>query len=395
MTTMKKKKVEQMHQVKITPPMSENSRWQSYVKGEDGKRKKVSATTEEKLYDKLYDFYFVNVIPTMQELLCKWIEKKKSENLSDRSIRRYVNYWNKYYLDKKIVNMPINKITTELIEVFFHGMIKEFDMTVKELGNMKYPFKEVLKLATREKHIISNPFLNSEIKTFSCKPPKKYEATTRVYLPHEKFKLFDQLNQEIINYPKVTDSHAIFLLFKLGIRIGEVVSLKLTDVDFINREIHIQRTETLFEEPDGVLRPVVVEHTKCGSIHGDRFLTIDDYEIELIQTVLEINRRYGFEDEGYIFIDEEGRSKSRAIDNRIRKLCEKAEIMVKSAHDIRRTVASQLHHDNVPIEIIRAYLGHSDVKTTWGYIYDNQTKRQSAKLISQSLSGMNGLKRTQ
>ncbi len=93
--------------------------------------------------------------------------------------------------------------------------------------------------------------------------------------------------------------------------------------------------------------------------------------------------------------DIQGRTKIREIDNRIRKLCNKADIEVKSAHDIRRTVASELFNNGVPVEIIRNYLGHSDIKTTWGYILDNHRKEETAKMILKSLENLNGLKRTQ
>ena len=43
----------------------------------------------------------------------------------------------------------------------------------------------------------------------------------------------------------------------------------------------------------------------------------------------------------------------------------KAGIKEKSAHDIRRTVASLMFNvGRIPIEIIRDFLGHSDIKTT-------------------------------
>lgn len=85
----------------------------------------------------------------------------------------------------------------------------------------------------------------------------------------------------------------------------------------------------------------------------------------------------------------------REIENRIRKLCNKADIEVKSAHDIRRTVASELFNNCVPVEIIRNYLGHSDIKMIWRYILDNHRKEETTKMILKSLENLNGLKRTQ
>lgn len=77
---------------------------------------------------------------------------------------------------------------------------------------------------------------------------------------------------------------------------------------------------------------------------------------------MNVNKGYGYFKQDFIFCDEKGRTKIREIDNRIRKHCNKADIEVKSAHDFRRTVASELFNNGVPVEIIRNYLGHSDIK---------------------------------
>ena len=36
-----------------------------------------------------------------------------------------------------------------------------------------------------------------------------------------------------------TDAYVVFLLFKLGLRIGEAVALKWSDIDWEGREIHM------------------------------------------------------------------------------------------------------------------------------------------------------------
>ncbi|MCF8020269.1 MAG: site-specific integrase [Vallitaleaceae bacterium] len=392
--SMKKQKVNNIHDYTITPPKTSLGRWQTYIKGDDDNRKKITATTETKLYRKLYNYYFINVIPSLKDVLPEWLDKKRSENVSPRSIRRYENFWNKYYADEKIIQIPVNKITSTMIEEFFHKIIREHCMTVKELNNMKYPFKDIMKMVRRNGLTQHNPYEESEIKTYACKPPKRQSDTSRVYLPKEKLKMFHELNREINDYPAVTDCYAIFLLFKLGLRIGEVVALREADIDYENNEIHIHQTETLELNHDGILKPIVVEHTKKKSIYGDRYLPLGDYELRLIETVRGINAEYGFKDENFLFIDENGRTKARAIDNRIRKLCNKAGIPVKSAHDIRRTVASEMHTNGVPVEIIRQFLGHADIKTTWSYIFNNQNKAKTSQIIQRSLSQMNGLKGT-
>ena len=51
----------------------------------------------------------------------------------------------------------------------------------------------------------------------------------------------------------------VFLLFKLGLRIGEAVALKWSDIDWESREIHIHRMESRVEDENGKLQVVVVE----------------------------------------------------------------------------------------------------------------------------------------
>jgi site-specific recombinase XerD len=93
----------------------------------------------------------------------------------------------------------------------------------------------------------------------------------------------------------------------------------------------------------------------------------------------------GYSDGDFIFCDEEGRTKIREIDNCIRAQFTHAGIEDKSAHDIRRTVASEMDRRGVPIEDIRWYLGHNDIATTQTYILNNQGKEETTKTIVNAL----------
>ncbi len=51
-----------------------------------------------------------------------------------------------------------------------------------------------------------------------------------------------------------------------------------------------------------------------------------------------------------------------------------------------------MYMNKVPVEIIRDFLGHSDIKTTHGYIFDCNEAETTANLIINSLADMNGLR---
>lgn len=370
---MKKEKVLQIHTYKITPPKTEGSRWQTYVwSKEQNKRIKISAEEEKTLFEKLYNFYFPPKKDSMESLYPVWLEKRKNENVSPRTIQRNQNHWDKYYSQNPIIRLPLEKLTTERIEEFLHGIIRTFYITAKELKNMQFIITDMLKMARKKKLMSHDPFQDIEIKTEGCKTPSKKSSQSRIYLPQEKEAFFLQLKLCISQNPAYTDPYAILLLFKLGLRIGELAALKWCDINYETKKIHIHRMETLLENEQGELRPVVVPYTKKKSPHGDRFLALGTYELGLFKRIKGINEQFGFYDDDFIFCDSNGRTKIREFYYCIRTTFQKAIIPEKSALDIRRTVASEIFNvGHVPVEVIRDYLGHSDIKTTWVYIIDN------------------------
>ena len=61
-------------------------------------------------------------------------------------------------------------------------------------------------------------------------------------------------------------------------------------------------------------------------------------------------------------------TKIREVDNCIRTQCRCEGIEVKSVHDIRRAVVSEMRRKKVAIENIQWYLGHMDGASTRTYI---------------------------
>lgn len=392
---MKKDKIMSVHDFKITSPKDNKSRWSTYIKGDNNNRIKVTSTTEKGLYDKLYKHYFVDNMSTISSLYPEWLELRKEQGISPRTIARNMNHYDKYYRSNKLVDIPINRIDASQIESFLYSCIKEYDITVKELGNMKFILTDIFKYAYRKKLITRNPMQDVEVKTVGCKPTKNKSDSSRAYLTDEQKKMFDALNYELEINPDRTQVYAIFLIFTLGLRIGEVVALKWSDIDFTTGYIHINRTESRDFNSSGKLSPTILEHTKKKSSSGDRFLPLSEYEKGIFRTVHEINSRNGFGYDDFIFCNGKKRTTIAALDRLIRKCCKRAKIEEKSAHDIRRTVASEMFRNGVPVVTIRDFLGHSDISTTYGYILDNMGKSERAKLIFNSLQSMNGLERTQ
>lgn len=383
---MTKTAVNKIHEYKITPPSRPGGRWSTYYKANNmTERKKITSTSEQGLYAKLKALYF-SQDETLEDVFRMWQQRRCSQGLSPRTLVRDRQRWIRYFATCELAITPISQITSSQLEGRIYDIIHFCSIKSKEVLAISAILKGCFKLAVKEGLISNSPMDTIEINKAGCAPNTTKNDKGRVYSIPEQQIMFEQMSEEIHLQPTSTQTYAILLNFKLGLRIGELVALKFSDIDYETKQIHIQRMESL----DAQGHPIIVEHLKKKSVDSDRYLPLDEYSLNLLDRVRQINSRWENPD-NFIFINQNGRFHIRAIDNRIRKLCKRGGIEEKSCHDIRRTVASTLHRNGVSIEQIRSFMGHSDVNTTWSYIYDIDDILEKNKIITGALASMNAI----
>ena len=148
----------------------------------------------------------------------------------------------------------------------------------------------------------------------------------------------------------------------LGLRVGELVALKWEDC-FDENHLHVVREEVRNQVTN---QYKVVEHTK---INKDRFVVLVPKATQLLQKI----DRNG----EYIFIREGSRITARQVAYVLEKYAERQGVSVKSTHKMRKTFASNLNANGVPIDCIRELLGHNSLNTTLGYIYNPLTEKET------------------
>jgi len=70
----------------------------------------------------------------------------------------------------------------------------------------------------------------------------------------------------------------------------------------------------------------------------------------------------------------------------LRRYCKEAGVKYKSPHCTRRTTASRLATNGLPLDKIREMLGQVDEKTTLGYIYNPNTEQENLDIMNSALS---------
>lgn len=134
---------------------------------------------------------------------------------------------------------------------------------------------------------------------------------------------------------KNTANLTLILNFELGLRVGELAAIRLTDIDMDNGTIWICRQE----DTAGI-----EEYVKGESKAGKR------------QTKTQPIK------------------KLRALETKLKY--EEA----KGTYCIRRTVASVKNADGIPLDEIRRWLGHTTKETTLKYIFNPYREDKTAEL---------------
>lgn len=371
----KREKIKKLHAYSITPANSHNKYWTTYFKREDKPRQLVRGKTEEELLDKLVKLYeeisHLDKL-TFNQMFEEWLEYKKAITNSANTIKRYKQYYAKYFEPSKLHSMKFSDIDTFLLEMECNRIVKEFNLTRKAWVNAKTILNGMFDYAKRKKYIADNPLSDVKI-TVRYKQVVKKPGNTQTYNTDELETLNKYLDEK---YQETNDSVyiAVRLNFYLGLRVGELVALKPEDI--MGNQLHVVREEVRDQESN---QTYVVDHTKTNR---DRFVAIVPQAKELFDK-LDMEGSYLFERNGE-------RLTARQTAYVLEKYAERQGVGTKSTHKIRKTYASRLNAAGVPIDAIREQLGHSELSTTLSYIYNPLTEDATYLMISKALEGENG-----
>ncbi len=367
----KKEKILKIHPYSITAPASDKGRWQTCYIDERGKRKNIKAQTKEELLDKLIPIYFANTHfdkLTFYGLYEEWLEYKATVTNSPNTIKRHKQHYHKYFKSSALHNMKVKKIDELILEQECNRIVKEYNLSRKEWCNIKTILNGMYLYALRKKYLTENPMDKVQIYVKYRQIVKK-SGKTETYNTEE----LQELNRYLEGMYAETDD-AVFLAVKinflLGLRVGELVALKWEDCQSLSH-LHVVREEVRNQVTNHY---EVVEHTKTNR---DRYVILVPKAVSLLQRIPKQGE--------YIFMRNGERITARQVAYVLEKYAERQGVMTKSTHKMRKTYASNLNANGVPLDCIREMLGHSNLSTTLEYIYNPLTEKETYDLISKAL----------
>lgn len=366
---MRRKEILSQHPIKQLP---DNGKFWVRL---DGLPNPIFRKSKEDLEDYIVAYYKEAAI-TIPSIFNAFLDDRR-QNVEDTTWKKDIQYFNDFIVGSSIEKKPLNQLTVGDGQDFLaHCKEIKPDMRRKYWNNVKGTLNNVFLFAINKGYIKENPFRGLKVgkKFFQEAQQKKEEETC---FTHEEEKLVIGAARNDAKYKKCSLPLGIVLLFFLGLRIGELCGLKWKDLERIRGKyyLHVQREVVNNVLPGGKTKGFkVLPH--CKTPKGNRFLPLSKECMRLLEEIRNLNESRGLSvsNEDFIFLRKwKGRitfCTVRCFDPRLRRYCEEVGMTeIKSPHDIRRTVITNLYYDaHMPIKSIQKIAGHASQAQTEAYI---------------------------
>ena len=368
--------------------LASDGRYKTKVPTADGGRKLIAKPTQENLENYIVEYYKKldkkPAKPCMRSIYPEWIDYKSKET-SYANACNIQSRWKRYFESSSIIDIPFEKLTTGAIKRWCVDVIAEMHLTDRQFKDLKSIMNMIFDYAVSFDIIQIN--LSRQVRGFSDKNFKQEEekpVDEIVYNADAKHSVIKEAMEQFLKTHNIAYI-AVCLNFSLGLRVGELVALRLSHINEDGTiTICQEEIKTYHKDANGTIHRdgyEIVNHTK--TLSGNRRLILTPKARRYINMAVRYNEANGFQDEDFIFLDKSGkRIHDHAINNVLRRLNgvrnDKDAFVIKGRpsgnHSIRRTTISELHEAMVISEdTLKTFAGHKDISTTQK-CYIHQTK---------------------
>ena len=271
------------------------------------------------------------------DIIQTFLAAKRVEGCSDKTLR---------YYDSTIRNVlratgkQVQDISTDDLRIYLDGYQTNNKVSKVTIDNIRRILSTFFAWLEDENYIIKSPVRRIH-KVKTCKTVKETYSDEFLEIMRD-------------NAESIRDLAMIDLLASTGIRVGELVLINRTDVDFVNRECIVlgkgnKQRKVYFDA-----------RTK---IHLQRYLSerTDDNPALFVT----LNNPHN-------------RLQIKGVEIRLQRLGRKLGLIRVHPHKFRRTLATMAIDKGMPIEQVQQLLGHESVDTTLQYAMVNQANVKSS-----------------
>lgn len=276
---------------------------------------------------------------------------KNEKNYSKYTIINYgkdLKLFEKFLEEEKISD--IKKIDYKIIRQYL-SFLYDFDYENKTIARNLSTIRSFFKYLMKENIIKNNPMILIENPKLDKKLPKvlnSIEVDDILNIPDNETPLGQR------------DSLILELIYSTGIRVGELVNIKIQDIDFNDKKIII-----------------------TGKGNKERIVLFGNVLLKKLNLYLNDGRKKIIKNStDYLVLNSQGNKiTSRGVELIIDKMLKKGGITYKiSPHTLRHTFATHMLNNGADLKTVQELLGHESLSTTQIYTHVSNERLRTVYL---------------
>ena len=311
---------------------------------------------------------------TVSDWFYSWLFDYRKQDLKPKSFQRYHGIYKNYIENTDFGNIKLNDLRTTHLQRHYKKLLDN-GVTPTTIRQINTNLKTCLNEAERQGYIQKN----------WCKlvtlPKKEDNKEVKVLTKQEQEKFLEAIK-----------GHELELLYIValgtGLRIGEILGLKWSDIDFKNNELHVNRSlqKAAIYEDDKIVRYEVQETTpktknslRTIPVPQNIIKKLIAHKKEQNELILLLQEEY--DNKNYVFCNKLGKPiEDKRPGRNLKTILTSISIEPIKFHALRHTYATRLFEAGIPPKTVQHLMGHSDIENTMN-IYTHVMKEQKLEAI--------------
>ena len=310
-----------------------------------------------------------------------YLKTYKYETVKYSTYDRLESCYNNHIKDDEIGRKMLRKVTPDELQMYFNR--KRSVLSLSSLKKIKEVLLPCFEHAMKSDYIVRNPLDGVRLPTNKNVNYDEEEEKVQLYTDEEIGKILEISKTEYLmkNAKRYRYAPMFVFILNTGLRIGECVAVKWSDIDFGSKMLTVRHGATVYKDRTTNTKVQVISTTKTDK--GVRCVPLNNTALKMLMEMKYRNQRLGLVCD-YCFPSYKCRDLNiRSAQDTFRSICEDIGVEHKGLHSLRHTFGSILIRNGVDIKVVSEILGHTSVKFTYDkYIHViNEQKMKAVQMF--------------
>ena len=315
----------------------------------------------------------------------QWLYTFKLHSVEDSSFDKYESAY-LTHIKPAFGKMQLASIHSEQLQKLLVEKSQTLSLTVVKI--IYIILSEIFSYAHSEGDLSRNPMHNVKMpKKATFKPEREIVA-----LESDEVRAVERI-AEMKNKngrPCIMQAHALVFLVHTGLRCGEFLALKWSDIDFESRIVTVNKNLSMVydRDKDGVRIKHKKARIKCTkTASGNRIVPLNTKAIAALNSLKAVYREMDIVSDSVAVTRKGTTLSSDQLRRVLRRVLAYAGIDKPfTLHQLRHTFATQALNAGIPITVVSKWLGHANISVTYNtYIHVLESAETTAVALLEAI----------